>query len=218
MLKLCDNLSQLDFLPDDPYAARISALAKTYGFGHSFVLFWVQYIENEPVAAVSRIDGNMSICCTEKADFEELKEFIKTVGFAVLSCCEEVLKELGFTLTESATNFLFAAPNVISGKEYYEKLKDRGVLVRYFGTQRLSPYVRITIGTDEEMALKGIEAFEEFCRSIHMPTTITELGVTPTEEDIRTMAEKCIAGLGGPAGKVVKLNADDIAEIFRMAR
>lgn len=65
----------------------------------------------------------------------------------------EALKEMGFTLTESATNFLFAAPNVISGKEYYEKLKDRGVLVRYFGTQRLSPYVRITIGTEEEMAV-----------------------------------------------------------------
>lgn len=63
----------------------------------------------------------------------------------------EALKALGFTLTESATNFLFAAPNVISGKEYYEKLKERGVLVRYFGTERLSPYVRITIGTDEEM-------------------------------------------------------------------
>jgi hypothetical protein len=31
------------------------------------------------------------------------------------------------------------------------------------------------------------------------------------------MAEKCIAGLGGPAGKVVRLQADDIAEIFRMA-
>ena len=63
----------------------------------------------------------------------------------------EALKALGFTLTESATNFHFASPNVISGKEYYEKLKERGVLVRYFGTERLSPYVRITIGTDEEM-------------------------------------------------------------------
>lgn len=76
-------------------------------------------------------------------------------------CCQKIittrqrtaqdLRELGFTLTESSTNFLFAAPNVISGREYYEKLKDRGVLVRYFGSERLSPYVRITIGTDEEM-------------------------------------------------------------------
>ena len=64
---------------------------------------------------------------------------------------QEALKALGFTMTESSTNFLFAAPPGISGREYYEQLKDRGVLVRYFGTQRLSPYVRITIGSDDEM-------------------------------------------------------------------
>jgi len=78
-------------------------------------------------------------------------------------CCQRIMKTrqetakaliaLGFTLTESSTNFLFAAPPGISGKEYYEQLKERGVLVRYFGTERLSPYVRITIGTDEEMAV-----------------------------------------------------------------
>ena len=72
-------------------------------------------------------------------------------------------------------------------------------------------------GTDEEMALKGIEAFENFCRAINMPTSIRELGIEPTEEQIREMAEKCIAGVRGPAGKVVKLEVDDIAEIYRMA-
>ncbi len=102
MLKLCEKLTELDFLPDDPYAARISALAKTYGFGHNFVLFWVQYIEDEAVASVSRIDGNMSICCTEKADFDELKEFVKTVGFASLSCRNEVLEKIGLTATKSS--------------------------------------------------------------------------------------------------------------------
>lgn len=85
----------------------------------------------------------------DKAYFEQCcRKIMKT-----RQSTAEALKELGFTLTESATNFLFAAPNVISGKEYYEKLKERGVLVRYFGTERLSPYVRITIGTDEEMAV-----------------------------------------------------------------
>ncbi len=79
------------------------------------------------------------------------------------ACCQKIiatrentakaLKEMGFAMTESSTNFLFAAPPGISGREYYEKLKQRGVLVRYFGGERLSPYVRITIGTDEEMAV-----------------------------------------------------------------
>jgi len=73
-------------------------------------------------------------------------------------------------------------------------------------------------GTDAEMALKGIEAFEDFCRAIHMPVNMRELGVHPVEEQIAEMAQKCVKGMGGPVGKVVKLQAADIEEIFRMAR
>ena len=72
-------------------------------------------------------------------------------------------------------------------------------------------------GTDAEMALEGIEAFEDFCRAINMPTSIRELGIEPTEAQMQEMAEKCIAGLHGPAGKVKKLHAEDIVEIFKMA-
>lgn len=96
MLKLCEKIAELDFLPPDPYAARISALAMTYGFGQSFVLFWVQYVDGEPVAAVSRIDGNMSIFCGKEADFDELAAFIKAVGFSNLVCRAENMKQLGF--------------------------------------------------------------------------------------------------------------------------
>lgn len=102
MLKLCEAMNLLDFLPDCPYAARISALAETYGFGYDFVLFWVQYIDGEPVAAVSRIDGNMNLCCTEKADYDELREFVNTVGFSSLSCRKEVLENMGLTASKSS--------------------------------------------------------------------------------------------------------------------
>ena len=100
-----------------------------------------------------------------------------------------------------------------------------GSWARYAARQKPARFARFAervmrvteAGTDEEMALKGIEAFEDFCRAIHLPTSIGELGLHPTEDEIRLMAKKCIAGLGGPAGKVVKLSADDITEIFRMA-
>jgi len=61
------------------------------------------------------------------------------------------LRKRGFTVTDSSANFLFAKPKGISGKDYYLKLKDRGVLVRYFGAPRISDYVRITVGTMEDM-------------------------------------------------------------------
>jgi len=61
------------------------------------------------------------------------------------------LRKRGFTVTDSKANFLFAKANGISGKDYYLGLKERGVLVRYFGSPRISDYVRITVGTMEDM-------------------------------------------------------------------
>ena len=76
-------------------------------------------------------------------------------------CCEKIiktreaaaaaLKKLGFVLTDSKANFLFVKHEKISGGTLYRELKKRGILVRYFDKPRLREYVRITIGTDEQM-------------------------------------------------------------------
>ena len=75
----------------------------------------------------------------------------------------EELRKLGFTVLDSMTNFVLAGSPVISGKDLYEQLKVKGILVRYFGTERLSPYVRITIGTRAQMEtmLKAIKEILE---------------------------------------------------------
>jgi histidinol-phosphate aminotransferase len=61
------------------------------------------------------------------------------------------LKELGFTVLPSSANFVLAKSDKVGGKELYEKLKDKGILVRYFADERIADYVRITIGTEIEM-------------------------------------------------------------------
>ena len=61
------------------------------------------------------------------------------------------LAELGFTLTNSVTNFLFARHDAISGKALYSKLREQGILVRHFDTPRLTDYVRITVGSRSQM-------------------------------------------------------------------
>ncbi len=61
------------------------------------------------------------------------------------------LLALGFEMTLSRANFLFARSNRIDGEELYIKLKERGVLVRHFTGERICDYNRITIGSREQM-------------------------------------------------------------------
>lgn len=63
------------------------------------------------------------------------------------------LKELGFTILPSKANFIFAKTDKLSGKEIYEQLKEKGVLVRHFEKKRIKDYNRITIGSHEEMEI-----------------------------------------------------------------
>lgn len=107
MLTLCKEYEQLGFLPADPYAARITALFKTYGADYDFALFWTQKIDGIPAAAISRIDGNMTLCTNENADFEELHHFINAVGFQSLTCSSDDMEKLGFESTDSSFTVKF---------------------------------------------------------------------------------------------------------------
>lgn len=60
------------------------------------------------------------------------------------------LRDLGFEVTNSYANFVFAAHKDINGREYYEKLRSNGILIRHFSVPRINNYVRITVGTDDE--------------------------------------------------------------------
>ena len=76
----------------------------------------------------------------------------------------EKLAELGFVMTESKSNFLFAKHPQLDGEKLYLELKKRGVLVRHFTKERIRDYNRITVGTKEQLdiLLKNIrEILEE---------------------------------------------------------
>lgn len=62
------------------------------------------------------------------------------------------LRALGFCVTQSRTNFLFAGANPrISGADYYAQLRKNNILVRHFDVPRIADWVRITVGTRAQM-------------------------------------------------------------------
>ena len=63
----------------------------------------------------------------------------------------DAMRGLGCTVTHSVTNFLFASVPGLGGAEYTRRLKERGILVRHFPVKRIEDYVRITVGTREQM-------------------------------------------------------------------
>lgn len=77
----------------------------------------------------------------------------------------KALRELGFFVTDSKANFIFAKSDRIGGEELYLKLKSMGILVRHFSTPEICEYNRITVGTREQMD-RLIEAIKEIFSKI----------------------------------------------------
>lgn len=64
---------------------------------------------------------------------------------------EERLSALGFMFPKSCANFIFASHKTIPAREIFERLKENDIYVRWWDKERINNYLRITIGTDEQM-------------------------------------------------------------------
>ena len=69
--------------------------------------------------------------------------------------------------------------------------------------------------SDEDTALRGIEALEDFFRRVGMPTSLRELGVNASEDDLSLMAHKCAVGVNGAMGSARLLREEDMLAIFK---
>ncbi len=80
--------------------------------------------------------------------------YFKECNEKIMATREQVknkLHELGFSFTDSKTNFIFARHREIPGETIFRELKNRKIFVRHWNKPRISEYLRITIGTDEQM-------------------------------------------------------------------
>ena len=100
-----------------------------------------------------------------EAGIESFKddEYFEKINAKIIQTREKTvkkLKKLGFKVLNSSANFIFISHNKVFAGDLYKQLKENGVLVRYFAKDRIDNYLRVTIGTDEEMRI-FIEKLEE---------------------------------------------------------
>lgn len=88
--------------------------------------------------------------CAAMKDSRYMRESVEKIVFTREKTREE-LERRGFEVLKSHTNFLFFKPPYLSAEEFYKRLKEKGVLVRHYTQPRISAYVRMTIGSDEQM-------------------------------------------------------------------
>lgn len=114
---------------------------KTIGYLKDVKFSFNSYTMNRPAIAWG------AACLEDEAYFRQIVGKIIRTRERV----KEELRKLGFIFPDSRTNFIFASHRSIPAAELFEALKEEGIYVRYFRKPRIDNYLRITIGTDEEM-------------------------------------------------------------------
>lgn len=95
-------------------------------------------------------------------DDEYFKEIVGKI-IKTRENAKEKLADLGFEFADSQANFIFAKHKNVSANIIFEKLKEKKIYVRYFNKPRIDNYLRITIGTDDEMD-RLFKALEEIVK------------------------------------------------------
>ena len=90
----------------------------------------------------------MGVACVE--DDTYFKDIVGKV-VATRERVKKELKELGFSFPDSMSNFIFATHENVPAAELFEACKRENIFVRYFNKPRINNYLRISIGTEEEM-------------------------------------------------------------------
>lgn len=112
----------------------------------------IQYLNDVKYSFNSYTMNQTALACgveavKDKAYFENtVEKIVQTREWA-----KEELKKLGFQFTDSKANFIFATHPEYDAKELFEALKKENIYVRYWNSERINQYLRITVGTREEM-------------------------------------------------------------------
>jgi histidinol-phosphate aminotransferase len=78
-------------------------------------------------------------------------EYTREKIIATRERSKKEMEKLGFIVTDSRSNFLFVRHKEAAARDLFRALREAGIIVRYFDKPRIDNYLRITVGTDEQM-------------------------------------------------------------------
>ncbi len=154
-MELIDKYENLIVVQTFSKARSMAGMRIGYAVGHPRL---ISYLNDAKYSFNSYTMNQAALVCgveavKDREYFEEgLHKIITTREWAKVR-----LGELGFRYLDSSANFIFAAHPKYDARELFEALKENGIYVRYWGSERIEQYLRITVGTREEM-----EALFEF--------------------------------------------------------
>ena len=148
-LKLLDKYENLLIVQTFSKARSMAGMRIGYAIGSPLL---IKYLNDAKYSFNSYTMNKTSLvygveAVRDKAYFEEtIQKIVATRTWAA-----EEFRKLGFVFPEPAANFIFVSHPDYDAKELFEALKANDIYVRYWGSERIEQYLRVTIGTREEM-------------------------------------------------------------------
>lgn len=110
---------------------------------------------------MTRLSVEIGVAAMEdRAYFKETRKKVT----ATREWTKKRLAELGFRFRDSMTNFIFVTHETVPAQEIFDKLREKHIYVRHFKKPRIDNYLRVSIGTDEEMK-RFVEEVEKIVRT-----------------------------------------------------
>ncbi|HEC05079.1 MAG TPA: histidinol-phosphate transaminase [Thiothrix sp.] len=129
----------------------LAGLRVGFAVGNSALIEGLERVKNSfhPYALARNAIAGATASIKDVANFDKNRQKI----IATREKATTALEALGFKVIPSSANFVFAKPpQGFEAESLYLQLKNKGILVRYFNAPRIDGYLRITIGTDDEMS------------------------------------------------------------------
>lgn len=149
MVKYIDEYPNLLVVQTLSKSRALAGIRVGFALGHNDLIEGLNRIKN----SINSYTIDRVALAGAKAAIED-KKYFEEITNKIINTREKLikdLKELGFNVIDSKANFVFARHKELGGQYLYELLKNNGILVRYFKKERIDDFLRITIGTDEEM-------------------------------------------------------------------